>query len=119
MYLTSAIANMGEPVVIDLGPHGSIEGVSTTSNASSDTTLCHYFGGIRYALPPSKRWQRASPLPSEYRYGTEESQCKCPAGTSVCPQPAVFAPVNLSTVDEDCFQLNVWVPAGEVPENGR
>lgn len=117
MPLTSIIANMGKPVDINLGPHGSIEGVSITSNASSDT-LCHYFGGIRYAVPPSKRWQRASPLPSEYRYGTEDNPSKCPAGTRVCPQPAAFAPVSLAAVSEDCFQLNVWVPVGEVPENG-
>ena len=108
---------MGEPFIINLGPHGSIEGVSIASSTSNDT-LCHYFGGIRYALPPSRRWQRAKALPSDYRYGTGDQPSGYAGGTKICPQPNAFVPVDLSAVDEDCFQLNAWVPAGEVPKDG-
>lgn len=109
-------ASMGdthqEPFVHELGQHGFIQGVSIAE------PLCRYFGGIRYALPPSERWQRAKALPSNYTYGTNAQPAKYSAETKICYQPKFLAPLDLSGSDEDSFQLNIWVPAGEAPENG-
>ncbi|KAJ5222648.1 CAZyme family CE10 [Penicillium citrinum] len=105
------------PIQKSLGAHGSIQGL-TISAQSRD--LCHYFGGIRYALPPVQRWRRARPLPPSFSYGTPQAPGQCDKGAGVCPQPGFLdlAPENPDVWDEDCFQTNVWVPTGQPPKGG-
>ncbi|KAL2001386.1 hypothetical protein VTN02DRAFT_1815 [Thermoascus thermophilus] len=45
----------------------------TRETRAEERILCHYFGGVRYALPPLTRWRRARPLPGQWRYGTRET----------------------------------------------
>ncbi|KAL4778287.1 Alpha/Beta hydrolase protein [Aspergillus varians] len=105
------------PYLKSLGDRGYVQGC-TISTKPPNTSLCHYFGGIRYALPPPERWRKAHKLPPTYSYGTRDRPYLCPGATKSCPQATFF---NLSTTDagtEDCFQCNVWVPLGEPPTNG-
>ena len=106
------------PYLKSLSHRGYIQGL-TISKPSSDP-LCHYFGGVRYGLSPSERWRRAFPLPETYSYGTKEQPGRCEGGAGICPQPG-FSPIGLKDQEgwsEDCFQCNVYVPVGEVPEGG-
>lgn len=105
------------PIQKSLGAHGSIQGL-TISAKSRD--LCHYFGGVRYALPPLQRWRRARRLPTSFSYGTPQAPGQCDKGAGVCPQPGFInlAPENPDVWDEDCFQTNVWVPTGQPPKDG-
>ncbi|KAL4798934.1 Alpha/Beta hydrolase protein [Aspergillus venezuelensis] len=105
------------PYLKSLGPRGYVQG-RTISSKPSNTPLCHYFGGIQYALPPPQRWRKARKLPESYTYGTKDQPFHCPGATHSCPQ-VIFS--NISTEElgqEDCFQCNVWVPLGEPPEEG-
>ncbi|QDS68274.1 hypothetical protein FKW77_010638 [Venturia effusa] len=106
---------MTVPYPLDLQFRGFIEG-STIKEKSSGRTLCHYFGGIPYALPPIGpfRWQRPRPLEPCYRYGTRANPGRYTGAASVCPQPG--KPTSL--FDEDCLQCNIWVPHGEAPKRG-
>ncbi|KAF2757754.1 paraben-hydrolyzing esterase precursor [Pseudovirgaria hyperparasitica] len=115
-----------KPYVLDLQYRGFIEGVTLTSDIDS-TELCHFFGGIpdshstQYGLPPIGpfRWRRPRPLPPCYRYGTRANPGKFTGGTATCPQPrAAKSELALEVRDEDCLQLNVWLPVGEPPEGG-
>ncbi|KAJ5503272.1 Carboxylesterase type B [Penicillium fimorum] len=105
-----------------LAHRGTIQGV-TISTSSSPTSqakdLCHYFGGVRYGLAPAERWRRAQPLPASFTYGSEEAPGRCDGGAGLCPQPGFrLTPENPDAWNEDCFQCNVWTPAGDVPEGG-
>ncbi|KAL4944889.1 hypothetical protein BDV06DRAFT_232302 [Aspergillus oleicola] len=105
------------PYLKSLGPRGYVQGC-TISSKQSNNPLCHYFGGIQYALPPPQRWRKARKLPTSYNYGTKDRPFPCPGSTHSCPQATFF---NLSSEElgqEDCFQCNVWVPLGEPPEEG-
>ncbi|KAL2835716.1 Alpha/Beta hydrolase protein [Aspergillus pseudoustus] len=106
-----------KPYLKSLGPRGYVQGV-TISSGSSKNSLCHYFGGIRYALPPSDRWRKAKRLPTTYTYGTKDDPFQCPGSSGVCPQAAFMDLAATEGWDEDCFQCNVWVPLGEPPKNG-
>ncbi|KAL4921301.1 Alpha/Beta hydrolase protein [Aspergillus aurantiobrunneus] len=105
------------PYLKALGGRGYIQG-STISSKSSNSPLCHYFGGLRYALPPPKRWRKAQRLPPTYSYGTRDHPYQCPGATHSCPQATFFNLSNTEFGNEDCFQCNVWVPVGRPPENG-
>lgn len=111
-----------DPYLKSLSHRGFIQGLTiskpSSPNNTTNTPLCHYFGGVRYGLAPSQRWRRASPLPESYSYGTKEQPGHCEGGTGVCPQPAFLGPQDQSAWSEDCFQCNVYVPIGEVPEGG-
>lgn len=100
-----------------LSHRGFVRGVTISSKAT-DTPLCHFYGGLRYGLAPSKRWRRAHPLPESYTYGTKEEPGLCDGGAGVCPQPGFIGPPDESSWTEDCFQCNVWVPIGEPPKDG-
>ncbi|KAA8649070.1 hypothetical protein EYZ11_003705 [Aspergillus tanneri] len=105
------------PCVKSLSHRGFIQGI-TLFDQSTDTALCHYFGGLRYALPPSRRWRKAQKLPSNFTYGTKDKPCPCTGTSGVCPQPS-FLNLSVESIwSEDCFQCNVWVPAGEPPKDG-
>lgn len=102
---------------------GIIQGVTISTpidNSGKTTDLCHYFGGVRYVLPPTQRWRRARPLPSTYSYGTQDRPGKCESGAGLCPQSGsmTISPANEDAWTEDCFQCNVWVPTGEAPKGG-
>lgn len=101
----------------DAGPLGQIEGLTITSD---DTPAVHYFGGLPYALPPTREWRFRAPrrLPKGYRYGTAAAPGQFTRGTWVCPQPPSTNTPDASVVDEDCLQLNVWVPARPAPQDG-
>jgi Carboxylesterase family len=108
-----------DTVTLNLAQNGYLQGVKiresqVAGNASSDVTLTHYFGGVRYALPPSQRWGIAQALPSDYSYGTKEQPGNCDGRTVTCPQP--YAGDEGSS--EDCFQCNIWTPVGERPAGG-
>ncbi|KAL4876163.1 Alpha/Beta hydrolase protein [Aspergillus karnatakaensis] len=103
------------PFVTSLGNKGYVKGVTISDSSKKD--LCHYFGGVRYALGPSARWRKAQKLPDTYSYGTKDQPFQCPGTTGTCPQPA-FMNLSCSDWDEDCFQCNIWVPLGEPPKDG-
>ncbi|KAE8147049.1 alpha/beta-hydrolase [Aspergillus avenaceus] len=105
------------PYVKSLAARGFVQGVTLTDR-TTNTPLCHYFGGLRYALPPSQRWRQAQRLPDTYTYGSESNPGQCTGAAGVCPQPKFL---NLSVQEgwtEDCFQCNVYVPVGEPPKDG-
>jgi carboxylesterase type B len=104
-----------EEYSFDLQFRGFITGL-TVKEKSSGNNLCHYFGGLPYALPPVGpfRWHRPRPLPPCYRYGTRANQGHFTGYCGVCPQPVKSSP----NFDEDCLQLAVWVPAGTPPPAG-
>jgi len=101
------------PYVVDLYSRGFIQGVTYLSNGKP---LCHYFGGVPYALQPTGglRWRKPQPLAPDYSYGTEKDPGVFTGKTAVCPQPG-----NNSATSEDCSQVNIWVPTGDAPKNGR
>lgn len=113
----SAMETTQRPYLKSLGTKGYIRGC-TISTRSSNTPLCHYFGGIRYALPPTKRWRKAQELPPTYSYGTKDRPYQCPGATQSCPQATFFNLSSTAAGNEDCFQCNVWVPLGDPPGNG-
>lgn len=112
------------PHAKSLSHRGTIQGLTISATGPRPVPgpgpeLCHYYGGIRYALPPPHRWRRARRLPADYIYGSETAPGKCDGGAGVCPQPGFMSsPVNEDVWTEDCFQCNVWVPAGEGPRGG-
>ncbi|KAH8693667.1 putative carboxylesterase [Talaromyces proteolyticus] len=112
------------PSILHLGTHGFIQGSlirETLTPAhtrdvekASDVFLARYYGGVRYALPPQKRWRLARPLPPDYVYGTETSPAQCEGPAVLCPQEDS----GTEGASEDCFQCIVWTPVGEPPEGG-
>lgn len=106
-----------ESYPFDAGALGYIEGLTVTSNGNQ---LLHYFGGLPYALPPlgQYRFRAPRPLAACYRYGTKANPGRFTGGTAVCPQPPNRTPLDQSVVDEDCLQLNAWIPAEQTPEGG-
>ncbi|KAL1965949.1 hypothetical protein VTN77DRAFT_5082 [Rasamsonia byssochlamydoides] len=119
-----------EPYILDLAHRGCIQGVTILQKPDSRTKekatatqqgdavpLCRYFGGLRYALPPTRRWGQARPLPRDYSYGMRENPGRHDGQAAVCPQPGASSE-DIDGLDEDCFQCNVWVPVGSRPDGG-
>lgn len=103
-----------DTTLLSLGSHGYIRGRlirDTGDNAAAP--LAHYFGGVRYALPPSQRWAMARRLPAECSYGTQTNPGKCDGRAVTCPQPFME-----DEGSEDCFECNVWMPVGRCPDGG-
>ncbi|KXT16372.1 hypothetical protein AC579_5578 [Pseudocercospora musae] len=112
-----------KPYRLDAGALGFLQGETVHSQAgctSSGSALIHYFGGIPYALPPlgPYRFRQARRLPPCYRYGTEVSPGRFDAGTAVCPQPSFLSEKDKSNWDENCLQLNIYIPAKPRPQKG-
>ncbi|KAL8389033.1 hypothetical protein RB595_008843 [Gaeumannomyces hyphopodioides] len=103
---------------LDAGRLGHIEGLTLASGDGAPAV--RYFGGLPYALPPTGQWRFRAPrrLPLDYQYGTAAEPGRFQGGTSICPQPPSSNTPAASAVDEDCLQLNVWVPAGRAPAGG-
>ncbi|KAF2801038.1 alpha/beta-hydrolase [Melanomma pulvis-pyrius CBS 109.77] len=113
------MAKPSEPYLRDLEFKGFVEGLTYLDKKSQP--LCHYFGGIPYALPPIGpfRWQKPRPLPACYRYGTRANPGRFTGCCGVCPQPDWGEAENDKSLwDEDCLQTNIWVPIGDPPRGG-
>lgn len=108
------------PYTHSLAHRGVIQGLTITSPKNDKTELCHFFGGVRYALPPTQRWHRARPLPATFSYGSKDAPAICNMGAGLCPQPGFrdLSPLNPLLWSEDCFQCNIWVPVGQAPRGG-
>jgi hypothetical protein len=104
-----------KPYLRDLQFRGFVEGLTYLSPTSHP--LCHYIGGIPYALPPVGpfRWRKPRSLPPCYRYGTRAHPGRYTGKCSLCPQPGFDGGVNDAEWDEDCLQCNIWIPAGDPP----
>lgn len=116
--ISSIMASSQEPsdtILLNLGSHGYIKGrlIRDTDDNAAAAPLAQYFGGVRYALPPSKRWAMARRLPGEYSYGTATNPGSCEGRAVTCPQPFLGEQGS-----EDCFGCNVWMPVGECPDGG-
>ncbi|QIX01173.1 hypothetical protein AMS68_006690 [Peltaster fructicola] len=98
----------------DVGPLGYIEGLRLSHKGKP---VLDYFGGLPYALPPVGpfRFRKPRPLAPCYRYGHKGGPGRFNGRTGVCPQPSTK---NKSDWDEDCSQLNIYVPAGAPPASG-
>lgn len=107
---------LDDTILLSLGSHGCIQGRlihDTDESAEAAAPLAQYFGGVRYALPPSRRWAMARRLPAEYSYGTGTNPGKCDGRAVTCPQPFMG-----DQGSEDCFECNVWMPVGRCPDGG-
>ncbi|KAF2874402.1 paraben-hydrolyzing esterase precursor [Massariosphaeria phaeospora] len=107
-----------EPYLRDLDFRGVVEGITYLDKKSQP--LCHFFGGIPYALPPlgSFRWSKPRPLPSCYRYGTRANPGRYTEKCSLCPQPEFNDDLKDELWNEDCLQSNIWIPTGDPPKGG-
>ncbi|KAJ4371427.1 hypothetical protein N0V83_004644 [Neocucurbitaria cava] len=101
----------------DLQFRGFVEGLTCIDESSQP--LCHYFGGVPYALPPIGpfRFQKPRSLPPCYRYGTKANPGRFSGGCGLCPQ-GTREGIDDAAWDEDCLQSNIWVPIGEPPTGG-
>ena len=111
-----------QPYKQGLGPWGWVDGIELISNTSTKA-VARYFGGLRYAQPPTGhlRFRRTRPLPSDFSYGTVTAPGATSAGCRICPQPdwpGVLPPGDVSTWSEDCLQANIWMPAETPPSGG-
>ncbi|KAF2830825.1 paraben-hydrolyzing esterase precursor [Ophiobolus disseminans] len=107
-----------QPHPVDLQFRGYVEGLTYLGQDSRP--LCHFFGGVPYALPPLGpfRFQKPRSLPTCYRYGTRANPARFTGGCGICPQPGPSEKKGGSKWDEDCTQSNVWVPMGIPPPEG-
>jgi carboxylesterase type B len=112
------MAKPSQPYVVDLQFRGHVEGLTYLDEASN--LLCHFFGGVPYALPPVGpfRFQKPRTLPTCYRYGTKRNPARFTGGCGVCPQPGAGNTLDENSWEEDCLQSNIWVPVGEAPSEG-
>lgn len=111
------MAHQQQSYTFDAGRLGLIEGVTLSLQ---DGPVLHYFGGIPYALPPTGDYRFRAPrkLPKEFKYGTLSNPGRFTGGTALCPQPPGRTPQDKALFDEDCLQLNIWVPAESAPNEG-
>lgn len=105
-----------EAYIVEAGPLGWLEGL--TLSTESGTTKLHYFGGVPYALPPLARFRQSRRLPEGFRYGTKAAPGRHSLTTAVCPQPGWLGPQDDSNWDENCVQLNIYIPPGTPPREG-
>lgn len=115
-------AQQTAPFVLNLGDQrGFIRGLTHLSHDPDSRPLAHCFTGIPYALPPVGpfRWTPPRSLPPCYRYGTRSQPGGFDGGgCGFCPQPGYRGQPTPALWDEDCLQVNVWLPVGEPPSSG-
>jgi carboxylesterase type B len=72
---------------------------------------------IPYAEPitSSRRFQKAIPI-TKVQYGTENEPTDCTRLAFECPQSSGAA--SKLTFNEDCLQMNIWIPEGNQPSSG-
>ena len=89
---------------------------ATMLDDETSKVKAYRMGSIPYAQPldPTQRWQRARPLPSAYRYGTESHPTDFTSLSNECPQ----AESDLTRMHEDCLQLSIWTPPRAPPPEG-
>ncbi|PNS19083.1 Secreted lipase [Sphaceloma murrayae] len=106
------------PVKVDLGGLGTITAARLTPKSAKGPT-CTYVGGLPYALPPTGayRFRRPRPLPDGYSYGTKANPGSFTGRTALCPQPSYRGVPEKSLWDENCLQLNIWIPHGPPPSH--
>lgn len=105
-----------ESHIFNAGSLGWLEGLSL-SELSSGSPVCQYFGGIPYGTIPA-RFRRAQRLPNQVQYGTKDSPGKHTSSAKVCPQPGWRGPPDQTLWDENCSQLNIYIPSGTAPKDG-
>lgn len=98
------------------GALGWLEGLSL-SDLSSGTPVCTYFGGIPYGSIPA-RFRRAQSLQKHSCFGTKDNPGQYNRPARVCPQPGWRGPPDQKLWDENCTQLNIYMPSGTAPKNG-
>lgn len=106
-----------ESHIFDAGALGWLEGLSL-SDPSNGRTVCTYFGGIPYSLLPVERFRRAQKLPEHFRFGSRDNPGQYASSARVCPQPGWLGPPDQTLWDENCLQLNMYIPSGEAPQFG-
>jgi carboxylesterase type B len=124
--MSQARYNPSAPYTIDAGHLGFLTGLTLfrPESFASAKGLCHYFGGIPYGLPPIGpfRWKKPRPLPPCYRYGTKANPGVFVGKTALCPQPDFLNDGNpydnIVSGEEDCLQLNIWIPMDRRPREG-
>ncbi|EFQ35742.1 carboxylesterase [Colletotrichum graminicola] len=111
------MAYQQQSYTFDAGRLGLIEGLSLSLR---NEPAVRYFGGLPYALPPTGEYRFRAPrkLPKEFKYGTVSNPGRFTGGTAICPQPPARTPQNKALFDEDCLQLNMWIPAEPAPKKG-
>ncbi|KAF2155089.1 alpha/beta-hydrolase [Myriangium duriaei CBS 260.36] len=105
--------------VLDLGALGFITALDLSPQGGNRPT-CTYIGGLPYALPPTGqfRFRPPRPLPRGFHYGPHNNPGSYVGSAALCPQPTHLKKPDLSLVDEDCLQLNIWIPSGAKPKDG-
>jgi len=89
------------------GPLGYFEGLKVSSTSGERQSLLKYFG------------RRPKPLPEQYRYGTYVNPGRFTNKASYCPQPIYGDGITNDPFEEDCLQLNIYIPGSESrPEKG-
>jgi len=103
-------------MLVTIPGKGVLVGAALTDSITKNPK-CHRFSRVPYALSPTgaRRWRKPEPLPISFSYGTETNPGKYKIPCSPCPQPSKFG-VRVS--DEDCLQLNIYVPIGTPPRGG-
>ncbi|KAH9859546.1 hypothetical protein IAQ61_011327 [Plenodomus lingam] len=110
-----------KPFIHDVQFRGIVEGLTYVNSQSEP--LCHFFGGVPYALPPVGpfRFQKPRSLPPCYRYGTKANPGRFTGGCGICPQPGdrdSDGKLKVAMWDEDCLQSSIWIPCGDPPAAG-
>lgn len=107
-------------LLVEIPKHGFLRSdIRFSKSSKKRRALCHYFGGVPYARPPtgSNRWKRPQKLPIDFSYGSKD-QPQTRSGTGICPQSDVKGRSLRKKWSEDCLQSNIWVPFGKPPSNG-
>ena len=105
---TFSLGQLGVITALDLTPHGYDQPVST------------YIGGLEYALAPTGEYRFRPPrhLPRDFSYGSATKPGSYVGQTNYCPQPSSALYPDRDGGDEDCLQVNVWIPHGPQPDGG-